>query len=118
MFFIVFFFFFSSRRRHTRWPRDWSSDVCSSDLRLFQERREAAQKLQESLLPPELPQIRGIELHGSYRWGGQGNEVGGDFYDAFDTGDGSWALVIGDVCGKGPDAAVVTGLARHTIRAV
>src|SRR5437870_8885687 len=34
----LFFFFFSSRRRHTRWPRDWSSDVCSSDLQAFHER--------------------------------------------------------------------------------
>lgn len=86
--------------------------------RLFEAKKEVAQKLQEGLLPPELPHIPNIELGGRYRWGGQGSEVGGDFYDAFPTGDGSWGLVIGDVCGKGPEAAVVTGLARHTIRAV
>jgi serine phosphatase RsbU (regulator of sigma subunit) len=86
--------------------------------RLYQAKKEVAQKLQEALLPPELPEIPNIELAGRYRWGGQGSEIGGDFYDAFPTGDGSWGLVIGDVCGKGPEAAVVTGLARHTIRAV
>ncbi|TMK98619.1 MAG: GAF domain-containing protein [Actinobacteria bacterium] len=86
--------------------------------RLYQAKKDVAQKLQEGLLPPELPEIPNIELAGRYRWGGQGSDIGGDFYDAFPTGDGSWGLVIGDVCGKGPEAAVVTGLARYTIRAV
>jgi PAS domain S-box-containing protein len=85
---------------------------------LVQELRRVATQLQESLLPPTLPDIDGMEIEGRYRWGGQGNEVGGDFYDAFETGDGSWALTIGDVCGKGVEAAVVTSLARHTLRAV
>jgi sigma-B regulation protein RsbU (phosphoserine phosphatase) len=44
--------------------------------------------------------------------------VGGDFYDAFETEEGKWALVLGDVMGKGPRAAALTGLARHTLRAV
>ena len=48
---------------------------------------------------------------------GEGNEVGGDFYDVFPQADGSWALVVGDVCGKGPEAAAVTALARYTLRA-
>jgi sigma-B regulation protein RsbU (phosphoserine phosphatase) len=90
-----------------------------TDARLAQEeQRSLARKLQQSLLPPDLPEIPGMEVSGTYRWGAKGAEVGGDFYDAFQTGDGNWALVIGDVCGKGPEAAVVTGLARHTIRAV
>jgi len=88
------------------------------NARLLQEIRRVATRLQESLLPPMLPEIPGLEIEGRYRWGGEGNEVGGDFYDAFDTGDGSWALIIGDVCGKGVEAAVVTSLARHTLRAV
>jgi PAS domain S-box-containing protein len=88
------------------------------NARLLQEIRRVATRLQESLLPPALPDIPGLEMEGRYRWGGEGNEVGGDFYDAFDTGDGSWALAIGDVCGKGVEAAVVTSLARHTLRAV
>jgi PAS domain S-box-containing protein len=86
--------------------------------RLLQELRRVATRLQESLLPPALPAIPGLEVDGRYRWGGEGNEVGGDFYDVFDTRDGSWALIIGDVCGKGVEAAVVTSLARHTLRAV
>jgi serine phosphatase RsbU (regulator of sigma subunit) len=51
-----------------------------------------------------------------FRAAGTG-DVGGDFYDLFEVGDGGWALVVGDVCGKGPDAAAVTALARYTIRA-
>ena len=47
---------------------------------------------------------------------GDGSEVGGDFYDLFPTGGGEWAVVLGDVCGKGAEAAVLTALARHTIR--
>ena len=43
--------------------------------------------------------------------------MGGDFYDVFESRDGGWAVVVGDVCGKGPEAAAVTGLARHTLRA-
>ncbi|MGH2578012.1 MAG: PP2C family protein-serine/threonine phosphatase, partial [Actinomycetota bacterium] len=52
-----------------------------------------------------------------YHAAGEGIDVGGDFYDAFDTEDGAWALVVGDVCGKGPQAAALMGTARHTIRA-
>ena len=61
--------------------------------------------------------VDGLELAASYRAAGEGNEVGGDFYDVFPQADGSWALVVGDVCGKGPEAAAVTALARYTLRA-
>jgi PAS domain S-box-containing protein len=91
--------------------------LAMQNARLFKERDEIARKLQESLLPPQLPVIPGCELASLYRAAGEGSEVGGDFYDVFATGDGGWTLVIGDVCGKGPDAAGVTGLARHTLRA-
>jgi PAS domain S-box-containing protein len=87
------------------------------NARLYQETSHIAEVLQRSLLPPALPEIPGIQLAARYRAAGEGIEVGGDFYDAFATGDGSWAVLIGDVCGKGPDAAAVTGLARHTLRA-
>jgi PAS domain S-box-containing protein len=90
--------------------------------RLLSESRErfahVARTLQSSLLPPELPAIPGFELAARYRAAGQGNEVGGDFYDVFSTEDGKWAVVLGDVMGKGPRAAALTGLARHTLRAV
>ena len=63
------------------------------------------------------PRSTGVELAATYRAAGEGNEVGGDFYDVFAQADGSYALVVGDVCGKGPQAAAVTALARYTLRA-
>ena len=87
------------------------------NARLFEERSHIARTLQHSLLPPQLPDIPGIEIAARYRPTGEGNEVGGDFYDLFETAEGDWAIVVGDVCGKGADAAALTGLSRHTIRA-
>ena len=88
------------------------------NARLYGERTYVARTLQESLLPPRLPDIPGIELAGLYRPVGEGNEVGGDFYDGFELGDGSWAVLIGDVCGKGAVAAALTALVRYTLRAI
>jgi sigma-B regulation protein RsbU (phosphoserine phosphatase) len=79
--------------------------------------RLLAKTLQESLIPPELPRIPGLQIAGRYRPAGTGDEVGGDFYDVFSTGGEDWAIAVGDVCGKGAPAAVVTSLARHTVRA-
>ena len=87
------------------------------NARLFEERSYVARTLQQSLLPPKLPSVPGVELSSLYKAAGEAFEVGGDFYDVFASGANTWAVVIGDVCGKGPDAASVTGLARHTIRA-
>jgi phosphoserine phosphatase RsbU/P len=80
--------------------------------------RDLAQTLQASLIPPEPPTIPGLHVSAEYRSAGAGDEVGGDFYDVFETGDGDWSIVVGDVCGKGAAAAGVTALARYTIRAV
>lgn len=88
------------------------------NARLFAERSRTARSLQASLLPPSLPAIPGLELGARYAPAGEGIEVGGDFYDAFAVDGGRWLLVVGDVRGKGVDAAAVTGLARHTIRSV
>jgi sigma-B regulation protein RsbU (phosphoserine phosphatase) len=77
-----------------------------------------AETLQQTLIPPDLPEIAGLELAAVYRPAGRGDEVGGDFYDVFQTDPDTWFVVIGDVCGKGADAAVVTAFARYTIRAV
>ncbi len=85
--------------------------------RLYSERSYVARTLQESLLPGELPDIPGIEAAARFRHAGEGAEVGGDFYDLFATGPRGWTVVMGDVCGKGPDAAAVTALARYTLRA-
>ncbi len=87
------------------------------NARLYRDRSHIAQTLQESLLPPQLPEIEGLELAARYRAAGAGNDVGGDFYDIFQTGEATWSLVIGDVRGKGADAAALIGLARHTLRA-
>jgi serine phosphatase RsbU (regulator of sigma subunit) len=84
----------------------------------FEERAHVARTLQASLLPPSLPSIAGAEAAAHYAAAGEGMEVGGDFYDLFDVGSGRWALVVGDVCGKGAEAAAVTALARYTLRAV
>ncbi len=95
----------------------FQSAIAIENARLYQERTRTAQTLQRALLPPHLPAIDGITHAASYRAAGEGNEVGGDFYDVFAQADGSFALVIGDVCGKGPQAAAVTALARYTLRA-
>jgi sigma-B regulation protein RsbU (phosphoserine phosphatase) len=73
--------------------------------------------LQQTLLPPELPRIRGLDVAAVYRPAGTGDEIGGDFYDVFQVGADDWMVAIGDVQGKGVGAAVVTALARYTIRA-
>lgn len=83
---------------------------------LHQERSVVARTLQSSLLPGEIPEIPGLEVAVRYRPAGGRELVGGDFYDVFDTGDGTWGVALGDVCGKGPAAAALTGLVRHTIR--
>ncbi len=95
----------------------WRAALAADNARLFSERAYVARTLQASLLPHSLPEIPGVELAARYQAAGEGNEVGGDFFDAFDVGYGTWAVVVGDVCGKGADAAAIAGLARHTIRA-
>ncbi len=87
------------------------------NARVYGERDYIARTLQSSLLPSELPTIPGLQTAARFRATGAGNEVGGDFYDLFQTGERGWAVVVGDVCGKGPDAAAVTALARYTLRA-
>jgi PAS domain S-box-containing protein len=87
------------------------------NARLYRDRAYIARTLQQSLLPVELPDIPGVEVAARFRPTGEGNEVGGDFYDMFESGDRGWTVVMGDVCGKGPDAAAVTALARYTLRA-
>lgn len=83
---------------------------------LLEAKTEVARVLQRALLPPSLPSIPGAEVEGKYVAAGEGVEVGGDFYDVFAIEDDGWALVMGDVAGKGPEAASLTSLARYTIR--
>lgn len=74
-----------------------------------------ASALQRTLLPPALPTVPGLELACHYHTA-SAHEVGGDFYDLFALRDGEWAFFLGDVCGKGPEAAALTSLVRHTLR--
>ena len=90
--------------------------VLVDNARLFAERSEIARALQDSLLPGVLPDVPGLEFGARYRPAGQGLDVGGDFYDAFQADDNWWVFAVGDVCGHGVEAASLTGLARHTIR--
>jgi sigma-B regulation protein RsbU (phosphoserine phosphatase) len=76
---------------------------------------EAVRTLQRTLLPRALPTIPGLGLAASFQPAGEGTELGGDFYDAVPVGDGEWLVAVGDVCGKGPEAAAVSALARHTL---
>src|SRR5215213_6918553 len=85
--------------------------------RLYAARSAIARTLQASLLPPALPDVPGFELAALYHSASEGTEVGGDFYDVFNTAEDQWYAVVGDVCGKGAEAAAVTAMARYTIRA-
>ncbi|MFF3429945.1 PP2C family protein-serine/threonine phosphatase [Streptomyces sp. NPDC002602] len=82
---------------------------------LYEQRRSHVQSLQRHLLPQALPEVDGLRLSASYEVSDGMLDVGGDFYDAVVTADGV-ALIIGDVCGRGAEAAALTGLARHTLR--
>ncbi|WP_243719508.1 SpoIIE family protein phosphatase [Actinomadura sp. KC06] len=94
------------------------------NARLFSAQTAMSSALQRSLLPPGIPEIPGLEVAVVYEPAGEGSEVGGDFYDVFESGlrpggaapASRWRFAIGDVCGTGPEAAAVTGLARHALR--
>jgi PAS domain S-box-containing protein len=85
------------------------------NARIYTERSQIAATLQRSLLPPELPDVPGFRLASLYRAAGEQNEVGGDFYDTFVV-PGGWLLIVGDVTGRGAEAAALTSLSRYTLR--
>jgi PAS domain S-box-containing protein len=85
------------------------------NARLYTERSHIARTLQTGLLPGRLPHMPGWRVETLYRPAGDENWVGGDFYDAFAV-HGGWLVLVGDVAGRGPEAAALTGLARHTLR--
>jgi serine phosphatase RsbU (regulator of sigma subunit) len=87
------------------------------NARLYEERSHIARTLQRSLLPRRVPEIDGVSIAAVYQPAGVSQtEVGGDFYDVFEAGDDAWGIAVGDVCGKGVEAAALTGMARHTLR--
>ena len=85
--------------------------------RLYSERSRIAHTLQQSLVPDKLPEIPGFELASAYRPAVANTEAGGDFYDVWEVDD-AWMITIGDVTGKGVEAAALTAVVRHTMRAM
>jgi serine phosphatase RsbU (regulator of sigma subunit) len=112
-----------SSRRYT--PEDLAlaeqiaerAGIAIDNALLYRERDETARALQRRLLPKALPQIPGLACAARYL-PAEGSEAGGDFYDLFEIGGGNWKAVVGDVCGKGPEAAALMGFVRFTARAV
>ena len=90
--------------------------VAIENSRLYSERSAIARTLQRDLLPERLPEISGYELASIYLPAVETSMVGGDFYDVWEVGD-SWLVLVGDVTGKGIEAATLTALVRHTVRA-
>jgi len=83
---------------------------------LYRTQLATSRALQQSLLPAALPAVPGLEVGVAYRAAGEGLDAGGDFYDLFAVDEGRWRFAVGDVSGNGPEAAAVTGLARHALR--
>ena len=89
--------------------------VAIENARLYERQAATAAVLQRSLMPAEIPKIQGFEAHAMYRPAGPDDIVGGDFYDAFRV-PGGWTLLVGDIAGKGIQAAALTAQARHVLR--
>ena len=112
-----------SGRRHTPDDLALAEDLARraalalDNARLYHAQQTIAQTLQQSLLPPLLVEVPHIEVAACYHPVGAGVEVGGDFYDLFESRNGAWDVVLGDVSGKGPEAAAVTALVRYAARA-
>ncbi|MER5884137.1 GAF domain-containing SpoIIE family protein phosphatase [Streptomyces sp. NPDC001941] len=91
-----------------------------SAARLYAEQTSISDTLMRELLPPTLRSVHGVEFAGGYRSSGESERVGGDFYDVHPGRDeqAETLVVLGDVCGKGLDAAVLTGKIRNTLQAL
>jgi sigma-B regulation protein RsbU (phosphoserine phosphatase) len=92
--------------------------IAIDNATLYEKRRTEVVALQQHLLPSRLPAVDGLTVAAAYAVGDKILEVGGDFYDVVARGDGTTAALIGDVCGRGVDAAALTGMARHTLGAL
>jgi serine phosphatase RsbU (regulator of sigma subunit) len=103
----------AAAQRHVLESLTGRASLAYDNARLYAERARVALTLRRSLMPEALPRIPGLDLESYFRPVGAGSEVGGDFYDVFEDPDGCW-LVVGDVCGKGAEAAVLTAFLRHT----
>jgi PAS domain S-box-containing protein len=92
--------------------------IAVENARLYERERAIAATLQASLLPQRMPDLGWVDLGARFQAGGAGLEVGGDCYDAFTLDEGVLALLIGDVCGKGAEAAARTAQLRYTMKAM
>jgi phosphoserine phosphatase RsbU/P len=94
------------------------ASLAIDNARTHAERTQIAQDLQRALLPSALPVAHGLEFGAEYVPASTGSEVGGDFYDVVQIHRNRWLVSIGDVCGKGTQAAAVTGVVRDVVRAL
>src|SRR5207248_2234090 len=114
---------FSSPREFQQDELDFAQEVaerCASGVAralLYKREYETAAALQRSLMPSALPAFDGVLFGARFRPAGTGEVVGGDFYDVLDLGEGRFVAWVGDVQGKGPQAAAAAALARYTLRA-
>ncbi|MGY0490321.1 PP2C family protein-serine/threonine phosphatase [Streptomyces sp. WG-D5] len=94
--------------------------VALSSARIYAEQAHITDVLMRELLPPALERVHGIDFSGRYRAASAADRIGGDFYDVHpaDSEDAETFVVLGDVCGKGLEAAVLTGKIRNTIEAL
>jgi len=90
--------------------------VALDNAQLFADRDRVARTLQSTLLPPLLPSVSGLDIGAVYRPGSEALGIGGDFYDVVPTGRGTWLVSVGDVCGKGVEAAALTATVRYALR--
>lgn len=97
--------------------REFAESLASENASLYLEQRANSETLQRSLLPEEIPDLAGVDIAVRYVPGVGGTEVGGDWYDVIDTGDGCAYFVVGDVSGRGLGAASTMAYLRHSIRA-
>jgi serine phosphatase RsbU (regulator of sigma subunit) len=97
--------------------RELAESLASENASLYLEQRANSETLQRSLLPEEIPDLAGVDIAVRYVPGVGGTEVGGDWYDVINTGDGCAFFVVGDVSGRGLDAASTMAYLRHSIRA-
>ncbi|HLI95136.1 MAG TPA: SpoIIE family protein phosphatase [Candidatus Baltobacteraceae bacterium] len=91
------------------------ASVAMENADVFERERRLSETLQDSLLPPSLPQVEGITFDAVYLPSAVEAQVGGDWYDAFKLEDGTIVVSAGDVTGRGPDAAVIMGKTRHLL---
>ncbi len=103
----------------TIWRRQRRAEALSAEIeQLYSRERRIAHTLQQSLLPSELPTIPGVEVAARYVAGAVGTEVGGDWYDVIDAGDNRLVVIVGDVAGRGVQAASVMAAMRYSTHAL